>query len=147
MVARVGDQTVAVEVALVSEAMRPLPIRAGDALPSFVLGGAVIRGQELPVVDLHALLGGGADPSLDHRRFVVVHAGQGSVALQVDAVLGVRRLPRRDLRRLPCVFDRADASTAEGLGRVDGLASVMRELRLLPDPAWAASGPPPAGRP
>ena len=77
LVLQVGAVRCGIPIERVLEAMRPLPI---------VDGRARVRGAWIPVVDAAAALG---QPPGAGARFVVVRVEGCSIALHVDAVLGV----------------------------------------------------------
>ncbi|HEY4223040.1 MAG TPA: chemotaxis protein CheW [Myxococcota bacterium] len=114
------------------ETMRPLPIEPVPAAPSSVRGAAVVRGRAIPVVDAGALCA--RAPSRD-GRFVVVRAGDDrSVALLVDAVIGVRELA---VEALPPLFDATSGGALDGVARIDAqLVLVLSAARLVPDHVW-----------
>jgi len=131
---RSGGQTCALPVRAVIEVMRPLPVRPVAGAPAFVRGAALVRGAPAPVVDLAAVLGlDSSTPS----RFVSIRVGERALVLAVDAVLGVRRLPRDTLAVLPPLL--AGAETVAALGVLDAdLLLVLREAALVPDELWSA---------
>lgn len=132
-----GSRRAAIPIAHVRETMRPLPVEPVAGAPAWVRGLAVIRGAPVPVVDLDALLGGGA-PGDHHRRFVTVTAGARVVALAVDDVLGVERLDPAAVGALPPLVDAGDEAVA-AVGALDAqLVVVLRAAQLVPDEAWAA---------
>lgn len=141
LICRVQTRLCALPLAQVVETLRPLPVEPLAGAPAFVQGLCVIRGAPRPVVDAARLLGtqAGSGGSPD-ARFVSVRAGAGQVALAVDAVLGVRRVPPESLQDLPPLLQEAGAEAVAAIGRLDAeLLLVLRSSRLLP-----AAGLPPA---
>lgn len=132
---RAGPWLCAVPIAHTAEVMRPLPIEALAGAPAFVLGLAVVRGQPTPVIDLAALLGGGAAaPAAAASRFVTLRTGTRGVALQVEAVLAICALDRAQLEALPPLWHGADVSVVAMLGMLDReLLVVLETARLLPE--------------
>ena len=123
---RVGDITCALPAAHVVETMRLLPVTRLDRMPPYMLGVATIRGAATPVMHLAILLG---QPAGDGGRLVTVRAGSGVVALAVDAVIGLDRIPADDLRR------RAPLLSEGGDGLVQSLAAKDAALYLVLDSA------------
>ena len=120
----------------VRETMRPLPVVPLDAMPAFVRGLSMVRGEPVPVVDATRLCGG--RPAVAGRWIRVAAAGRAAV-LEVDEVLGIHRLPPEARMPRPPLLDGADAAVVEALGRLDGeLLLLLQTARLLPDAAWAA---------
>ena len=139
LVARSGERLVALPLASVSETMRPLAFSAIAGAPPFVKGLSLIRGTPTAVVDLGRLIGG--ESSERTTRFVTVVTGERSVALAVDAVLGIRDLPVGALGAAPPLLRDAAMDALEAVGRLDAeLLVVLRASRLLVDRAWYGAG-------
>lgn len=108
----------ALPVADVVETCRPLPVQPVDGVPIFVRGVSVIRAVTAPVIHLGRLLAGGeAEPG---RRFVTVQVRGRPVLLEVDEVLGVRRLSRARLASAAPLVGGALAERIAALGVLDG---------------------------
>ena len=128
---RARDRLCAIPVAEVAEIMRPLPLERLAALPDFVLGLGGIRGASVPVVDAGALLGGGAVAARPPGRFVLLRVGKRSVALAVEAVVGVRSLATDALGTLPPLLGEAGRELIAAIGAADGeFLLVLRTVRL-----------------
>ncbi|WP_434382001.1 chemotaxis protein CheW [Melittangium boletus] len=123
----------------VEETMRPLPVRPVASAPVFVRGVSVVRGQSAPVVSLAALLDGeGAAGSGDTARFVSLKATGGRVALEVDAVLGLRWLDEATLGDVPPLLRASAHGHLDYLGALDGqLMAVLDAAHLVPPDVWA----------
>jgi purine-binding chemotaxis protein CheW len=90
---RAGGRECAVDVLRISEVVRPRPVTPLPAAPQFVEGLIELRGRFLPVIDLRRRFGD-ADPT-DRAlgKYLVAPMGATSVALVVDEVTGVERIP------------------------------------------------------
>lgn len=128
----------------VVETLRPLPTEPVAGMPAFVRGVAVVRGGPTPVIDLAALLSGGAfAPDPEVARFVTLRVGERRVALAVAAVLGVGGLDESTLHSLPPLLGAACGEFVEALGAHDAqLLLVLRAARLLPEEVWRALAQP-----
>ena len=132
---RAGTLLGAVPACGVAETLRPLPIERLPGLAACVLGASVIRGKPTPVVDARILLSSG--DALPAARLVVLHVGERTVALAVDAVLGLQQIEEADLRALPPLLGGADAGLVAEIGRLDAdLLVVLDAGRLVPEPVW-----------
>src|SRR5262249_37016070 len=128
---RVGAQMCALPLEHVLETLRPLPVDAVLEAPHYVRGMAIVRGVTLPVVDLRRLLGIERSTA---GRWVTLKAGSRQIALEVDAVIDVRRLPTSTLRPLPPLLARAKPEIADTLAVLDAqLVLVLEVTRLLPE--------------
>ncbi|MBI4264650.1 MAG: chemotaxis protein CheW [Acidobacteria bacterium] len=151
LLVRACGQLCALPLEHVEETMRPQPVRALGEAPSFVCGVAVIRGAPVPVVDVASVLAHGragtktsAAPDGEAEattRFVTVRTGGRHVALAVDEVVDVRRIPSEALADLPPLIGHGRADAVEAIGMLDAdLLVVLRASRLVPDAVWAAIG-------
>ena len=138
LVCRVGSRLCGLPLAHVVETMRPLPIEPLAHLPSFVDGLSLIRGRPIPVLDARRLLGADGEPGV-RTRFVTLELAQGSAALAVDAVLGVRSVDVAELAQLPGLLRDAQNDLVAALGTLDHeLLVVLERSRLLPEAVWVA---------
>jgi len=131
---RVATFLCALPLEHVVETMRPLVIQPILGAPSFVQGVAVIRGEPVPVVDAGQLMGTEATRP---GRWVTVKAGDRRVALAVDNILSITRLPSGSLRDLPPLFRAANSEAVSKISALDTeLLLVLRSARLVPEELW-----------
>lgn len=136
LVCRVGARTCALPLAAVIETMRPLPVEPVRGSPAFVRGISIIRGAPVPVVDAAGLIGGAA---VAPARLVTLRVGERTVALAVDAVLGVQTLDTASLAALPPLLGEAAREVVAAIGMLDaGLLVVLDATRLVPDEVFAS---------
>ena len=125
----------ALPVQHVVETLRPLAVEPLSGAPPFVRGIAVIRGEAVPVVDLGSLLG--IREESNPTRFVTLRLGRRSVALAVEAVLGVRVLEAGVARAVPPLLRDVEDEGLAAVGILDEqLLLVLRAARLVPDALW-----------
>ena len=136
LVCRVSSRFCALPLMHIREVMRPLPIEAIAGVRPPVRGVAIVRGAPVPVLDLsHLLSGREAQP----QRFVTLRLGERSVALAVDAVVGIRTIPPNASQELPPLLRDADGEAIARIGTLDAeLLVVLQNTRLVPDAVWAA---------
>lgn len=137
LLCRAGAHYCALPLAVVSEAMRRLSVRAIASSSDFVEGVTLVRGVAMPVVNLARLLGQ-AD-SMPAPRFIHVTTGSRSVVVGVDAVVGVRRIDADSAGELPPLLGGARAQSIDALTTLDQeLLVVLSGARLLPEAEWDA---------
>jgi purine-binding chemotaxis protein CheW len=135
LVVAIGQCFLALPVSSVIETMRPLPIDPMSGLPPFVLGLSVIRGTGVPVLDLAIVLG--LKGSGEVSRFVAVKIGEQTIALAVNAVVGLHELDNTHLDELPALLGSANADVVDAIGVLDAqLLFLLRAGRLLPPEVW-----------
>jgi purine-binding chemotaxis protein CheW len=137
---RSRGRTCALPAEHVVETMRPLAYDAMPGAPPCVLGVAVIRGEPTVVVDVGVVLDTEATPGAalgePSARFVTVKAGARTVALLVDAVLGLRPEPRATVGALPPMLRGARGDVVARIATLDAeLLFVLECARLVPDVA------------
>jgi purine-binding chemotaxis protein CheW len=142
IVFRAREQLCAVPVAQVRETMRPLPVTFLADMPGFVLGFSRIRDAATPVVDAGALLG--MDSPAAATRFLILRIADRSIALAVEAVLGVHGVLRESLQGLPPLLRDSSGDLVSSIATLDKeFLLMLRTARLLPDSlqrAFAAGG-------
>lgn len=137
LLCRARSVLVALPIDRVVETMRPLPVDALAAMPGFVAGLAVVRGEPTPVVDVGALLALHDRPQW--TRFVTVRAATRRVVLAVEAVVGVRPLDPAALQQLPPLLGEASAEIVDAVGAHDrDLLLLLNAARLIPATLWGS---------
>jgi purine-binding chemotaxis protein CheW len=135
LLCRVHPLVCGVPLPRVIETLRPLPLEPLSSAPGFVCGVSIIRGVPVPVVDAGLLFGGApARPT----RFVTLRtearADARTVALAVDAVIGVRRLDTTRTGELPPLLTGVGSAALQALGSLDrALLLILESSRLVPE--------------
>lgn len=97
---RVGDEEYVLDLRRIREILLPLPITPLPSAPGFVEGVINVRGEVVPVVDVRRRLG--LAPRAGGRgRVLLTHVAGRLLALLVDAVVEVVRLPRSAIGPAP----------------------------------------------
>lgn len=114
--------------------MRPLTLSPIAGAPEFVSGVSVIRGAGVPVVDLAVLLG---VESSQPTRLILVRAGQRTVALAAQAVIGVVELAPKALADAPPILSQVQAHMITAIAVLDkDLMLVLQASSIVPDEIW-----------
>jgi purine-binding chemotaxis protein CheW len=136
-----GDEEYVIDLKRVREILPPVPVTAVPRAPPFVEGVAHLRGAVVPVVDVRKRLGVPPRPD-DHRaRFLLVAVGSRELALIVDAVLEVVRVPRSQIRPAAGLTSVAGpplflgACGAWGSRRAAGRLRLLLNVRALLEPS------------
>src|SRR5438067_1309667 len=138
---QVGQEPLALDIHRVREVVPRVCLRPVSGAPDWLAGVFVYRGQVVPVIDLHRLVGAGeCPPHLSSRIILVPHGEQFADGTQ--RLLGLLATQVADIRE---VSDERTASTLTAAGRADlgsviadgrGVLRVLSLDRLLPDAAW-----------
>jgi purine-binding chemotaxis protein CheW len=98
---------------------------------------SLVRGSPSPVVNLALLLGGSVAEPGPGSRFVSMRMPEGSLALEVDEVVGLRWLQEQSLEEAPALLHGTGERHVQRLGSLDGrLLAVLGTARLLPEDFW-----------
>ena len=108
-----------------------LPIEQLSGAPSYVRGLCIIRGSPVPVVDTGLLIG---DQVTRLERLVAISIGGRSVALAVEAVVGIRAIGAGASEQLPPLLRDAAVEAIAAIGTLDAeLLLFLRTARIVPE--------------
>jgi purine-binding chemotaxis protein CheW len=128
---RAGTHLCAMPLDQVIETMRLLPIEAIAGAPRYVPGLCIIRGSPVPVVDTGLLLG---DQATRSERQVTIRAGERTLALAVDTVLGIRAIGAEAVNDLSPLLGDTATETIAAIGTLDAeLLFFLRTARIVPE--------------
>jgi len=102
---RVSGRECAVDVLRIAEVLRPVPVTLLPDAPRFVEGLIELRGRFLPLLDLRKRFSADAPADRDRGKFIVAPLHGTSVALVVDDVSGVERIPSELIQPPPTLAD------------------------------------------
>ncbi len=145
---RIGGEDYAIDIMRVREIIRPLPITPVPRVPAFVEGVVRLRGEIIPVLDVRRRLGVAASAQTPKTRFLIVNVAGRRIALVVDQVCEVLRLPLSEIRPAPALGNAAaarfflgvcggEAAASAAAGRRGGLAALrlLLNVKALLDPS------------
>lgn len=140
---QVGREEFGLDINVITEALRPLPITPLPHMPRFIEGVINLRGMIIPVVDLRKRFGL-TDIQNDPRktRMIITRGAlrsgsggpQGLLGLVVDSVREVLLLPAGQIEAAP------EAATGEQAGFIAGVAKVADRLVIVLDITRILSG-------
>jgi purine-binding chemotaxis protein CheW len=135
LVARVGDERCAIELADVRSVQRSVGLIPVPCTSAQVAGVLNVRGQLVAVLDLATMLGLAPLPAGPETLVLLVDVGHGPVGILVDGVLGVQRLEVD-------VLDQPLTGITYTRGVADGATVVLDLRRLLAEQSFGdgASG-------
>jgi purine-binding chemotaxis protein CheW len=128
-----GDEEYLIDLRRVREIVPPVPVTSVPRAPGFVEGVAHLRGAVVPVVDVRKRLGVRPREPGRLARFLVVEVAGQTLALLVDAVIEVVRVPRSELRPTGGLTGRSGPRLFLGVCRATGSRRGPGRLRLLLD--------------
>lgn len=136
---QVGAGLYALRLQDVQEVMALKPMTRVFHAPPSIAGVTNLRGEVLPVLDLGVLLGGeAAGRGLEGRVLVVRDGEKRRAGLLVDALFGLREIPKAGLAPLPATLSEEIQAFAEGLIGDKPSCLVLRVQSLLQSVAEGA---------
>jgi purine-binding chemotaxis protein CheW len=129
---QLGDSDFAVPITLVQEILVVGRITIVPRVPAFIEGVINVRGSVIPVLSLSTRFGIRGRPRGAESRIVVVHVGEQTVGMIVDAVTEVVRLPGEAIEPPPPLITTVSARFLAGIGKLGERVLVILDLdRIL----------------
>lgn len=123
----------ALEVSYVREVHPLKEITALPGTPAFVAGIVNVRGQIVSVIDLKRLFQLPEKGLTDLNKVIILKSGHMEFGLLVDAIVGVHRVPLRDVQ--PPLPTMSGARSGYVQGVTAQRVSVLDARKILADPA------------
>ncbi|MAK80487.1 chemotaxis protein CheW [Phenylobacterium sp.] len=131
---RIGDQEFCVDIMSVREIRGWAPATPLPRTPSFVKGVINLRGAVLPIIDLGARLGLSTSEPTARHVIMVVHIGERTIGLLVDAVSDIINMSDDLVQPTPDVASDQVKTFVKGLFALDGrMVSLIALDRVLPE--------------
>jgi purine-binding chemotaxis protein CheW len=131
---RVADRFFAVDIFCIREILRARAVTQIPHAPPELAGVVNLRGELMPVLDLHrVLLARDRPPLQEEARLLVVRGADVTASLLVDQVLDVVSVPLEDLRPMPAATSKTSAVVAAFHKELEsGAQEVVLLLRVPP---------------
>lgn len=126
----VGTQGYAVDLMRVAEIASPIPVMPVAHAPGLE-GVARLRWGRVPVLDLRRRLGVPVTPATKRTKLLVCKIGGWRVGLVVDAITGIVRIPRSEIRPPPETPDGMGARLHLGLCGPPGGSMLLLNIKAL----------------
>lgn len=97
----VDGQVYGIDIAAVSEIIRPEKITVIPLAPVYARGVINLRGAVIPVVDMQVLFNTGSHHNCEDSRIIIAGSGDRRFGLMVDAVHEVKKFSAADLKPAP----------------------------------------------
>ncbi len=138
---RVGDEEYVIDLRRIREIVQPLPVTAVPRAPDFVEGVIDLRGEVMPLVDVRRRLGLPPRPHGARPKVLVVNLAGRALALLVDGVSEVMRIPRSAIGAPPALLAAGGHPLFLGVcaARPDR-APASTQTRRPPDPPAPVGG-------
>lgn len=126
---RLADEDYGIDIHRIKEIIKPRLLTEVPRAPQQILGIITLRGQVIPIFDLHGRLGLARRDELGRQaKIVVVNHGAELFGLIVDAVIDVARIRQRDLEPTPSVMLNVHGKFIQGIGRAGQQMLILLNL-------------------
>ncbi|MFQ5508693.1 MAG: protein phosphatase CheZ [Leptospirillia bacterium] len=134
---QMGSDAFAVDISRVHEIIKPLPVKSVPESPSGFSGVIQLRDEVVVMADLHTRFGFPApDSSEKEVRIIVLEGVSHRIAILVDAVSEVVRLPESAIDPPPKFHNGIAVEFISGMGKLNGeLLTILDVDALFPEPA------------
>lgn len=129
----IGTEEYGLEVNQVQEIIRLLPITRVPRSPAFIEGVINLRGNVIPVVNLHQRLGLEKRKDTERTRIIVAEVQKTAVGLIVDQVLEVLYLSRSAFEPPAAAGSLTNVSFIKGIGKLNERLILLLDLEALLD--------------
>ncbi len=128
---RIGDEEYVIDIMRVEEILPVPAITRVRRAPAFVEGVVNLRGAIIPVIDVRRQLLGGIPPPQPAERLVLCKLGKSRVALRVDAVKAILRVPISSLQVAPMAGKNGARAHILGVCTMGARLLLMLDVKTL----------------
>jgi chemotaxis-related protein WspB len=136
LVFQIGNERLALDVRRIKEVVPRVALQSLACSPSWLAGAFVYRGQVVPVIDLHALAGLDACPSLLSSRIILVaqpgNENERLLGLLASQVADLQEL-QPDGQPMTHLYENGQADLGPAIADRGGILRLLDLDRLLPE--------------
>lgn len=126
-----GAEEYAIDILSVQEINRVLPITRIPNAPSFVEGVINLRGNVIPVLDLHKRLELPARSNTEQTRIIILKEGEIVAGIIVDGVTEVLKINRDQIEEAANITTSVDAEFLMGVGKLSDRLIILLNLEKV----------------
>lgn len=130
---RLGDEEYAVNILAVQEIIRVLHITRVPRAHVYIEGVINLRGNVIPIINLHKKFGLRQSENNEDARIIVFHVDDVKAGFIVDGVSEVLRLTVDEIEATGQVYGQLDGNVIKGIGKVDGRLIILLDPVKLMD--------------
>lgn len=128
---KLGNEEFAVDILIVQEINKMIPITKVPNSPEFVEGIINLRGRVIPVVDLRNRFKLGKKQSDKDTRIIVTEINGKTIGFIVDAVNEVLRIPRNITEAPPELSLSVESKFVKSIGKLDDRLIILIDLEQV----------------
>ncbi len=131
VVLKLKDEEFGIDIYLVREVLKILPITALPDTHKFIEGVINIRGSVIPVIELCKRFGFAEDTRSRESRIIIVESNGEQVGLIVNEVTEVLRISGEEIQPPPSRLAGTHAEFLEGVARCDNRLIILLDIENL----------------
>ncbi|HHV77156.1 MAG TPA: chemotaxis protein CheW [Syntrophothermus lipocalidus] len=131
VVFKLGQEEYAVDILSVQEINKLLRVTRVPKAPYCIEGVINLRGNVIPLINLHKRFGLGKLEKTEETRIIVFEYQDIRAGIIVDEVTEVSRLKVTDIEQASRVYGSLDADFISGVGKMDGRLIILLNLAKL----------------
>jgi purine-binding chemotaxis protein CheW len=130
---RLGPEEYALDIARISEIIKPRECTDIPRVPEFILGLISLRGVVVPIIDLRHRFKLGVSQITLESRIIVCREGEITAGLLVDSITQVLRFASDLIEPPPAILSGIDRYLIDGVGRHQGRIVILLNLATVLD--------------
>src|ERR1051326_2057481 len=128
---RLAGEIYGVDIALIHEIIRLCEITQIPRTSPEIEGVVNLRGKIVPIMDLRQRLGIAAAERNSQNRIIVIQAGDCTVGVVVDSVIGVLRVSQSQIEPPSKLVTDLDTETIRGVGKSDEQLIILLNMHKV----------------
>jgi len=128
---QLGNEEYAVDILKVQEINRLLSITRVPRSSEFIEGVVNLRGNIIPVINLHKKFHLASSGDANEKRIIVFQFDDVKAGIIVDKVSEVLQISSLDIEDTAKVYSSADAESIRGVAKVDDRLLILLDLQKL----------------
>lgn len=133
---QLGNEEYAVDILYVQEIIRLLNITRVPRCPQHIEGVINLRGNIIPIVNLHSRFNLQSSENQDDKRIIVFKFDEIQVGIIVDEVSEVLRIKRHNIELAGKVYGTLEADHIKGIAKVDERLLILLDLAKVFEAGW-----------
>ena len=126
-----GAEEYAIDILSVQEINRILPITRIPNAPHYVVGVINLRGNVIPVIDLHKRLNIQLQDNSEQTRIIILKVGEMIAGIIVDGVTEVLKLDHGQIEEASNIATSVDNEFLLGVGKLEGRLIILLNLEKV----------------
>lgn len=122
------EEEYAVDIGVIQEITKWTEVTLIPRIQSYIKGIITLRGNVIPVFDMHARLGLAPSVKASQNRFIICATEKGMAAMWVDRVNDVVRLMRHRLESTPAGVAAMDAGLIKNIARQEDRLLILLDI-------------------